>query len=1529
MQITVIKKNKLNIFTLPKSVNGNSWITDYENGRRINLVNIEATENGWQLVSNQNAYVIDKNEVMVPFVLLKDYSFYLLKNHYKNETYYIYCSPVYEKNYMELAFSKDKAIQIGSNKSMDICFSLAGVPEKSFQLEKRENSFLLTLLDNKSAVYVNHERVINTKTIFYGDVVFTFGLKLIPMRKDNIDYILVNNPANMVLFQATMVQAVPIPNDFVEDYKTLNEDIFQIEDTFYRTPHFYKDLKHFTLSIDAPPQKKDGNDTPAILTIGPMLTMSMTSVMMLMSQFHAVSTGEKDLDSSITPMISAGVMLASCLLWPVMTRAYQKFSDKRYEHKRQKAYRRYIDKKETEITQEQEIQRQALLDNYFSVTKCQEIILAHNVQLWQRRITDADFLTIPVGLGTMPMQIDVKYPEEHFSLEEDNLLDMVHELGGKKRLLKDVPITYSFLEHRVTGIVGENTVTKAFIDRVLLQIMANYSYDEVKVVTFTSNDNERSWDYIKTIPHSWSNDRNIRFFGSSNDDYREMIYVLEKVYQERLDSDELKMPHYVIITDAIKSIDSYDFIKNIMTVSENIGFSFILLVDRISALPNECKNFIEVSTKDCHIFESVLNTDAQAFQIDFSSIDSIYSCAQELANIPIDIKTEVEANLPSVYQFLEMYQVGRVNQLNSLERWRKNNPVLSLQAPIGIGRSGELITLDLHEKYHGPHGLIAGTTGSGKSEFIISFVLSLAVNYHPNEVQVILIDYKGGSLAGAFLSDKYQLPHLAGTITNLDGNELNRSLASIESEVKRRQREFNKARTLANESTIDIYKYQRLWREGKLSSMEPIAHLFIISDEFAELKEQQPEFMDKLISVARVGRSLGVHLILATQKPGGVVNAQIWSNTRFRVCLKVQDTGDSQEVLKKPDAAYLKQTGRFYLQVGYDEVFTLGQSAWAGGQYYPNTTFQKELDTSVNTINNVAYVTTSLDGEVKEKAESLGEELPNIVQYLSDIAHQENIQVQKLWLDKIPSYIFVDSLKSKYHFERTLFELNPIIGEYDDPSTQNQYLLTVPFSTSGNAIVYGIAGSGKEQFVSSLIYSCMITYAPEEVNFYLLDYGAETTRMFQNSPYVGDILYLNEEDKFNNLFKMLVEEMATRKQLFASYGGTYESYIKSKAGTLPNLVIIINNFEAFSENYEESVDILNQLSRDCFKYGIFFLLTVNSENSVRIRTKQNFSLIYTLEQNDESAYSSILGNCRGKAPASIKGRGLFRKDAIYEFQTASIVKQDEDITDYITKYSEFVAGKTKYRAKRVPLLPEVVNYAAIKNDLGSQLVVGVNKDTLSTEKYNLWKNGINLILSYEVEDTLAFVQAIANQIVDSMNVDFLFLNSTDYSFEESLFSNKIFSKQFDTILSQIATYIDKVYEVYEAHDYQTLSISKFKPMVVFLFGTNDIISKLKDETKKLLSTMMKKNSEMLKVSFVFVDNPDLIRNFSYEDWFKVSADTSRGLWISNGIGDQSVFKVSKLNREDREDLPKDYGFVIQSSRASGIKLLVDYKKDSV
>lgn len=214
--------------------------------------------------------------------------------------------------------------------------------------------------------------------------------------------------------------------------------------------------------------------------------------------------------------------------------------------------------------------------------------------------------------------------------------------------------------------------------------------------------------------------------------------------------------------------------------------------------------------------------------------------------------------------------------------------------------------------------MVAGTTGSGKSEILQTYILSMATLFHPYDVGFVIIDFKGGGMVNQFKN----LPHLIGAITNIDGREINRSLSSIKAELRKRQELFAKY----NVNHIDAYI--KLFKKGQTDI--PLPHLILIVDEFAELKMDQPEFMKELISAARIGRSLGVHLILATQKPSGVVDAQIWSNSKFKLCLKVQNKDDSNEVLKTPVAAEIKEPGRAYLQVGNNEIFELFQSAYSG-----------------------------------------------------------------------------------------------------------------------------------------------------------------------------------------------------------------------------------------------------------------------------------------------------------------------------------------------------------------------------------------------------------------------------------------------------------------------------------------------------------------------------------------------------------------------------------------------------------------------
>ena len=246
-------------------------------------------------------------------------------------------------------------------------------------------------------------------------------------------------------------------------------------------------------------------------------------------------------------------------------------------------------------------------------------------------------------------------------------------------------------------------------------------------------------------------------------------------------------------------------------------------------------------------------------------------------------------------------------------------------------------------------------------------------------------------------------------------------------------------------------------------------------------------FMDELISAARIGRSLGVHLILATQKPGGVVNNQIWSNTKFRACLRVQDRGDSMEMLKRPEAAELKQTGRFYLQVGYDEYFAMGQSAWCGADYIPQDEVLEEKDNAVHFLDNAGQTVLSVKPEV-EKKKSQGRQVAAIVRYLSDLAKQQGIQPRSLWTEPLPDRLELETLLRDAP-PPAPEGITALLGLVDDPEYQRQFPLYLDLLAFHNLLIVGNAGSGKSTLIRTMLYSLVHRYSPRDLNYYLVDFS--------------------------------------------------------------------------------------------------------------------------------------------------------------------------------------------------------------------------------------------------------------------------------------------------------------------------------------------------------------------------------------------------------------------------------------------------------
>ena len=1523
MKLVLFNNNKITKMSLPKNIYGSFWLTDELNNNN-NIINIEAEGEQWVLKSNKEAKIVYENSYVEGLVLIPNASCLI---EYNNQRMPLIVEKKYDDTIKFFEIEKQVTIKIGQTDG-DILYNNSNVFNDYATLTFFGDGQWKISIKQKSKVYINNNLLkFYSKKLNVGDILYIYGLKIglyngMISINNILNSVIISSALHEKKFERIEVDEEKIPSG--DDIKEL--DLYNEEDYFYKKPRMRRFIEEHKLNITAPPSKQEEKEMPLLLVIGPMLTMAITGVVTLANTLITIFTGGRSFLQSLPTLITSITMLVSSFLWPNLTRRYQKKQKKQREKERVEKYSKYLDRKRKEAYDVSIEQSQILKENLITLEECQDIILKKKRILWERGVDQKDFLTVRLGIGDVPVNMDISYQEEDFTMEEtDELKDLLTKFVNESKNLKDVPVGYSFYNKKVVAIMGKETETHYFMDNILLQLLTFHSYDDLKIVFFTNNKNNGKWDKYKGIPHLFSNDKQIRFFATNQDDIKYVSSYLEMEYMNRANSSDNAVenenqeqgttfsPYYLIITDDYSSIRNSGISNLILKNKLDLGFSIICVENSLGNIPGECTDFISIQGNVGTILTTNLdNYTQQNFNKEINYGIDMNSCCEVISNIPIRFD-EDNRYLPTTLGFLEMYNVGKIEHLNSHNRWRINNPIKSLRAQVGVNDEASPIYLDLHEKYHGPHGLIAGTTGSGKSEFIITYILSMVVNYSPNEVAFILIDYKGGGLAGAFENKRLgiKLPHLAGTITNLDKASLNRTLVSINSELQRRQKVFNEARDKLGESTIDIYKYQQFFREGKLD--EPMPHLFIISDEFAELKAQQPEFMDDLISAARIGRSLGVHLILATQKPSGVVNDQIWSNSKFRVCLKVQDTSDSNGMLKTPDAASITNPGRFYLQVGNNEIYVLGQSGWAGTSYCPSDSVKKNYDRSISYIDEVGNVVQNISdvGEVKE-VKNIGDELSNILKYVISIAEQQNVKAKSLWLESLSPTIYVDDLMKKYKVNNDPNSLTAILGEYDDPSEQYQDILTLELNEEGNTVIYGNSSTNREMMLSSIIYSLCTRYSVDDINIYILDFGSETLRIYSKFPQVGDITFVSERDKVTKLLSLINEELAYRKKLFADYNGEYKQYCKKNGKTIPIKLIIINNYDSFKENYENLEDLLARLTRECQQYGILFYITLSSARSIYGYILRNFKNIFVLDMLERDNYINILGKLGNVYPADFDGRGLFKKDKVLEFQTSQIFESDS-IIDFLTAKQEFILKKETKRAPKIPVLPEEITLEMLTGNMNNikALPIGMNKNTLKISTYDFFEETANLISSKNIVNTIELLKTIITGVKYTKNCTVLIDTEQELS----------------SIGGMVDTYVDKNFEdfILKFENFLDREVDgKNVKLLCIIAGLEKFQGSMNEGKFKGFFNGIKTFDN---VNLIFVDSSYKLKKVAYEQWYTGVIDNSNGIWVGPGFIDQAVIKASNPEIFRKIQVENNYAFVVKHGDTELIKIVGGVKQD--
>ena len=1506
-------------FVLPIKKIGDFWMTDNKNN---NIINIKSENNEWIISGSDSVKINNTSEN----IILKLKTYYEIV---KGDKKYL----LYSENIIDNSFNRFKStslkIQVGSSNQCDIILPSSYCKEKEFTFNKVNDKWKITINNTSSNIYINGSKIKDSELLLnLGDEVNINGFRIVVTGL----YFFVNNPFNNINTSGSLLLSNIILEEQLVEGEISNDNMYKDDDYFLISPRIKRDIEVFNMNIDSPPKKENVQEIPLLYTLGPMLTMGASSMVTLSTSLAQYGAGEKTFGQICPTLIISFAMLMSMLVWPFLTKKFEAKNKKKREEERQDKYKNYLAKKRQELFREYDLQKRIYEENLVSCDVCYDMILNKRRTLWSRKLDQDDFLCCRIGVGKIEFNSKISYQKEDFTLDDDNLRNSLDNLIKEFKYIDNVPIGYSFSENNKVAISGICNNYLSFTNNLLLQLFSFYSYDSLKVVVFSDKENSKRWDYLKESPYCFSNDKHIRFFAVNTEEKQEISNYLTQIFENRkslvenvteTSNDYSKFNnYYLLLIDDIDSSRKMKIIESVLEEKKNLGFSILILEEKLSKLPSQVSDFITIGEKTSVVISS--DSEKIRFNNEFTDKYDMYDCMDILENTPIYLDS-ISKSIPNSVSFLELYGVGQVEQLNALNRWKNNDSTKTLKAEIGIGETGDLFLLDLHEKQHGPHGLVAGMTGSGKSEFIITYILSMAVNYSPEEVAFVLIDYKGGGLAGAFVDSESgdKLPHVVGTITNLDKAEINRALSSINSELRRRQTKFNEVRDSLGESTIDIYKYQKLYREGLIN--EPIPHLIIVCDEFAELKDQQPDFMDDLISTARIGRSLGVHLILATQKPTGVVDAQIWSNSKFKICLKVQDKQDSMEMIKRADAAELKNVGRFYLQVGYNEFFAMGQAAWAGAQYYPSKEYKKPIDKNLYFIDNIGEINKSIYNSISKKnIKSEGEELINILRYLINVSKSMNLKINQLWLDKISSNIYIKNIYKKYNYQKVNFNINPIVGEYDDPENQMQGLLTLPITKNGNVLIYGMNESGKDELLQSLVYSTLLFYDTSEVNLYLLDFGAETLMNFNDAPQVGNVIVNGDDEKLENFIKMITSEMDKRKKLFMSYNGNYQDYIKLSGRGLANIVVIINSVEVMSEVYMDLTEKIIPVIREGSKYGINFVITTVSQNTVKFKIAQSCKQILCLQLNNDNEYRDILGKTNGVVPMNTLGRGLIKLEKVCEFQTA-FISEPENVLNSI---KELISGLEKNgikKAKKIPTMPDVITLDGFKEKyLGiNSIPLGLSKDNLLSSVYDYSKNVVNIISSDELENIRRFLNNYLKLLELNSNFDKIVIDGSNF-FETFNYNLQFVNDNYNLFIDSLKFNDDNIQSILKSNNMNVRTLKNIKNLLVVIVNFEKFYSKLDDVHKNIFKEILNNNTDTLKINFVFVDIPSSFKKYEYEDWYKKCVNTNDGLWIGSGVTQQFVLKMT-IQPSGIATIDNEYGILIKKGIPSIIKLINEIK----
>lgn len=1373
------------------------------------------------------------------------------------------------KNYDRVInLSGVQSLRIGGNSDCAIVISNEYIGKDTFDLKSVNGKWILSDNGCRYGVNVNGKRVNKQEEIknhyFFSVVGFSFYFV------DNCLYTSSDENIKTVNLKEKIV--------------TNNTTVFEFP-KFNRNTRIQYELPIEEIEIQQPPSKPQKQKKSLLLSLIPTFVMLAMTIVL-----RGIIGGGG------TFVIYSAVSMGMGIITSIITYCKDKKDLKKEIAEREDSYKKYILEKEGIIQKLRYDELRIRRNIYESLEEDLEEVEHFGKRLFEKSKEDKDFLRVYLGSGEVESLNPIKYNKQEFIDLDDPISLWPEEVAEKYRIISDAPIVSDFFESCGIGVVGQHIQLVNMLKNMTLDVAIRHFYNDVRFVYILDGSyiNEFEWvRWLKNVDNRELDIKNIICDEDSKNIVLESLYATlsarEAILEENREFEGFDEYFIVFVTNA-ESISTHP-ISRYIKKCEQLGFTFVFFEEHEEKLPMGCTEVIKLRDDgEGEILKSQNGDVISGFKYPIISNEIAEQVALKLGAVYVN-EVSLEGQLTKNITMFELLGIISVDDLDLKARWEESQVYKTMAAPIGVKSGNEIVSLNISDKGngHGPHGLVAGTTGSGKSEILQTYILSMATLFHPNDVGFVIIDFKGGGMANQFEN----LPHLIGTITNIDGREIDRSLLSIKAELVKRQEMFSEA------GVNHINDYIKLFKAGKVN--KPMPHLIMVVDEFAELKQEYPDFMKELISAARIGRTLGVHLILATQKPAGVVDAQIWSNSKFKLCLKVQTKEDSNEVLKSPLAAEIVEPGRAYFQVGNNEIFELVQSAYSGANVPDGNTNQEKVFTMYE--RNMWGKKTSVYSN-KKKAEESNEisQLDAIVDYISLFCKANNInRLPGICLPSVPTDIRTDFLD--YSCENEMGYSVPF-GVFDDPEMQKQGFAEIDVSKD-NIYIVGSAQMGKTVFLQTVAYGLIRKYTPEQINLYMVDCGSMVLKIFEDSNHVGGVVLSNEEEKCKNLFKLLNTIVIERKKVLSGKGvGNFASYLEAGFTDMPQIVVMIDNYAAFKEYFPEQNDLINSLSREAQGVGISFIITAATSNAMNYRTQANFGKMLALNCNDAGEYSNMFGHCR-VTPRENAGRGLYVVEKrILEFQIAMFGKSNKE-AERSQELKEYIAKKNSESSKKaatIPMVPERLNLNEVMSNNAALfrakplIPIGMEFNTVEYNMINIGQDG-SLSLLGDSECRIQFLKNLLTTLAKNIvfhNVEAIIIDDKQKSLlnEGNYGFVKTYTSDVAEGLAYLMDYYDMIAEREDSEEPDKMST------ILLVINSAEVLKQIcadKNMSRELADAVKRSNGIKAYIILGQIENSPV--GFNSSEVLKVLRDERNGILFAP-IEDNKFFEISGRIRPD-------------------------------